>query len=397
MISRVADHCFWFGRYLERSESTARVLAVTTTLALDAELTPRQSWLPLVIVSGEESTFVKRFGDDAASDAETVQQYITWDEENLTSLRNSVSGARWNARSIREVVSLEAFEAINELHVWIGSDGARAEYDDLRYGFYRHVRQSTQLCLGLLRSTMLHDTPLDFIWLGVLLERVSQTARLLDVHHHVLAAQTVDAGEDAPAGGPHGVVETALWLSLLRACSGFEPFMKRNQGEVSRRAVAAFLLLESRFPRSVRYCAHSAFERLQAIRPPGARSLPGGRSLARLGRLDDLLSVMTPEDVDLATMHELLTHVVDESHSICDEVGRELLSYEPPAAPEGATQAATQAATQGATQSATQASTQGATQASTQSATQASTQSATQASTQGATQASTQSATQGTK
>ncbi|MDQ3335018.1 MAG: alpha-E domain-containing protein [Myxococcota bacterium] len=31
--------------------------------------------------------------------------------------------------------------------------------------------------LGLLRSTMLHDEPLDFIWLGVLLERVSQTAR----------------------------------------------------------------------------------------------------------------------------------------------------------------------------------------------------------------------------
>ena len=28
MISRVADHCFWLGRYLERAESTARVLAV---------------------------------------------------------------------------------------------------------------------------------------------------------------------------------------------------------------------------------------------------------------------------------------------------------------------------------------------------------------------------------
>ena len=29
MISRVADHCFWFGRYLERAESTARLLQVT--------------------------------------------------------------------------------------------------------------------------------------------------------------------------------------------------------------------------------------------------------------------------------------------------------------------------------------------------------------------------------
>ena len=29
VISRVADHCFWFGRYLERAESTARMLQAT--------------------------------------------------------------------------------------------------------------------------------------------------------------------------------------------------------------------------------------------------------------------------------------------------------------------------------------------------------------------------------
>ena len=43
VISRVADHCFWFGRYLERAESTARLLQVTRTLALDAELPPRSA------------------------------------------------------------------------------------------------------------------------------------------------------------------------------------------------------------------------------------------------------------------------------------------------------------------------------------------------------------------
>ena len=53
VISRVADHCFWFGRYVERAESTARVLQVTRTLALDAELPPLQCWRPVVIVSGE--------------------------------------------------------------------------------------------------------------------------------------------------------------------------------------------------------------------------------------------------------------------------------------------------------------------------------------------------------
>ena len=36
LISRVADCCFWFGRYLERAESTARQLQATSSLALDA-------------------------------------------------------------------------------------------------------------------------------------------------------------------------------------------------------------------------------------------------------------------------------------------------------------------------------------------------------------------------
>jgi uncharacterized alpha-E superfamily protein len=52
MISRVADHCFWLGRYLERVESAARVLGVTRNLALDVGLNPRHLWLPVIIVSG---------------------------------------------------------------------------------------------------------------------------------------------------------------------------------------------------------------------------------------------------------------------------------------------------------------------------------------------------------
>jgi uncharacterized alpha-E superfamily protein len=187
MIARVADHCFWFGRYLERTESTARVLATTASLSLDAELTPRQCWLPVVIVAGEDVAFARRHGEGAAEDAELVQRYMTWTDENLSCIRRSIAAARENARSIRDVLSIEAWETVNELHLWFSGPAARAGYDADRYGFYRTVRERTQLCLGLLRSTMLHDTPLDFIWLGVMLERVGQTARVLDVHHHALA------------------------------------------------------------------------------------------------------------------------------------------------------------------------------------------------------------------
>jgi uncharacterized alpha-E superfamily protein len=73
MISRVADHCFWFGRYVERAESTARLLQATRTLVFDADLPVTQCWQPLVIVSGEYPSFVERFGPESAGDGERVQ------------------------------------------------------------------------------------------------------------------------------------------------------------------------------------------------------------------------------------------------------------------------------------------------------------------------------------
>jgi len=320
VISRVADHCFWLGRYLERAEATARLLFVTRNyLALDAGLTARQCWLPVVIVCGEEPAFVERFGPDAGGDGEAVQTYMTWDERNLSSIVRSVAAARENARSIREVISSEVWETVNELHLWIASDAARAEYAHHRYGFYRRVRAACQLVAGYLRSTMLHETPLNFIWLGVLLERVGQTARVVDVHHHALTLLEKT----------HQVVETALWLSLLRACSGFEPFMKRNQGRVTGDAVAAFLIFEPAFPKSVAYGVHAAYSRFAAIRPPDATALPGGETLERLARLDRWLAERTSSPVSSAGIHDLLTHVVDETGAICQDLGREMLGQGP--------------------------------------------------------------------
>jgi uncharacterized alpha-E superfamily protein len=315
VIARVADHCFWLGRYIERAESTARVLQVTGALALDAELPPVRCWYPVVIVAGQEKDFVARHDRAALGDSELVQRYLVSDDENPVSLRRSVAAARENARSIREVVSLEVWQVINELHVFFGQGEAEAMFLHDRDALYARVQRSTQLGLGLLRSTMLHDAPLDYIWLGVLLERVSQTGRLLDVQHHALVAE----------GAPHPILETALWLSLLRACSGFEAFMKRNRGKVTGASVAAFLILEPRFPRSVTYCTTSARQRLAAICESDGGDVAGSAALARLVALERWLATLPPDSLHGTRVHEVLTHVVDEVQVACDGVMSELL------------------------------------------------------------------------
>ena len=322
MISRVADHLFWLGRYLERAESAARVGLVTRNLALDGELDPRSAWQPAVIVSGEEEAFRARHGDDAFADGEKVQHWLTWEETNLSSLRRTVAAARDNARSIREVLSLETWEAVNELFLWMEGAG-RATYREDRHGFYRNIRQASQLSLGVIHGTMLHDDAFDFILLGVMLERAGQTSRILDVHHHALA-NLLQA---------HQAVEVSLWLALLRACSGFEPFMKRFQGEPSAATVARFLVLDARFPRSVNHCLHVAGKKLSRVRSADADLR--GHSLTRLRALESWVVDEARPHIDGGRLHDLLTRVVDETHGICDELGRELFGY-PAAEAEGA-------------------------------------------------------------
>ena len=74
---------------------------------------------------------------------------MTWDADNPVSLRRSVRAARESARSIREVLSLDVWEAINELYLWLGEPRAprRVRARPRRASTGTSAR-ATQLCLG---------------------------------------------------------------------------------------------------------------------------------------------------------------------------------------------------------------------------------------------------------
>lgn len=370
LISRVADHCFWFGRYLERAEATARSLGSTRDALMGAELEEGLSWLPIIIAAGEEASFNEHFGHQdphAGEDGELVQHYMVWDEHNPSRLAASIAAIRANARSIRDHLSLEVWQQVNELHWWIAHDptqsagplstqsqtqtqtqtqtaapslaqprapaparvqmqaqasvrgigSARAAWERDRHAFYAHVVESSALTAGLLRTTMLRDRPFDFIILGSMLERASQTARILDVQHHALRLQH-----------SHVVIDTMLWLALLRACTGYEPFMRRHRGRVTGKAVAAFLIQDPRFPRSIGFALEAALDRLDSIRQQDGDGSPlGGSSRDRLATLVEWLGSRTSVDLAGEAVHETLTHVVDEVHGVAHEIGVDLLGH----------------------------------------------------------------------
>lgn len=314
MISRVADSCFWFGRYIERAESSARLLQATRSLVFDADIPVTHCWQPLVIVSGEEAPFVERHGREALGNGELVQEYMTWSRENLTSLSSSVRAARECARAIRDQLSLELWEEINELYLFLGRESTETLYWENREEFYRHVRRTTQLILGLVRSTMMHGEAMRFLWMGVMLERTAQTARILDMHHHTMMRESA-----------HEIVRMALWMSLLRASSGHETFMKKHQGRVSAQSMVEFVLFDLTFPRSIQYTLKAAAEQLSRIwtEPHSSRT--------RLASLNAWVEQQKKE-FEIGQIHSTLTYVVDEASAICSKISEEILGPKPPTA-----------------------------------------------------------------
>ena len=159
MISRVAEHCFWMSRYLERAENTARILDVNHTLLLDYTVPQEQRWRPLLIISGV-------YDMPGEPEAEAVQQYMTWEVANLSSIAASIAAARENARVIREVISAEMWERMNYYHLWMQSDAARELYHANRNEFYNHIRRINQLVHGIADGTMAHGEAWEFFQLG---------------------------------------------------------------------------------------------------------------------------------------------------------------------------------------------------------------------------------------
>jgi uncharacterized alpha-E superfamily protein len=305
MISRVADHCFWTSRYLERAENTARILEVNQTLLLDFPVPLEQQWQPLLIISG-----IHDMPEDA--DGETVQHHLTWEGSNPASIFSSIAAARENARNIREVISAESWERLNHYYLWMQSSQARSLFHDDRSAFYSQIKRINQLMSGINEGTMSHGEAWDFFQLGKYLERACQTARILDVKYHILLP-TVDQ-----IGTP---IDNAHWVAILMSCSGYEPFHKQRPGADPGIAVSDFLIFDSIFPRSVRFCLGKCRVAAYAI---SGRLIgrPGNAAESSLDNLVDWLNLTRVDDFVEAGLHEALTSVIDRIHAIGEAIHR---------------------------------------------------------------------------
>jgi uncharacterized alpha-E superfamily protein len=319
MISRVAESCFWLNRYVERAENTSRLLSVNRAFELDVDLPARERWWPIVVVGGEQDRIRSHLSGDALYDGEQVQEYLTWEQDNPTSIASSVYWARENARTIREVISLEMWETLNAFWHWMRGGAGRRLYREDRDSFYKYVRERSVLFQGSSHSTMLHEEPFDFMRLGMLLERAGWTARILDVKHHIVGLA---------ADGPESPLETAQAMALLRSCSATDSFFKRVHSAPTGRRVVAFLLEAETLPRSVLHCLDRAWNFLRRVQP--ASGVTGQRSARMLSALLEDLRSLSTEDIFARGLHEELTRIIDSVAEICQAVHDDYFALQVP-------------------------------------------------------------------
>jgi len=338
VLSRVADAIYWASRYVERAENVARFVEVNLNLMLETPIQRRPSWLPLVMTTGDHEHFERRHRD---ATPEAVAWFLTFDPAYPNSILSSLSLARDNARTVREIISREMWQELNEFYLMVKHQ-SREQFRLGEMGdFFRRVKLSGIHYEGVTNATLSRGEAWSFARLGRLLERGDKTSRILDVQYYLLSQSPSELG---------ATVDQVGWGALLNSASALQMY-RQHHHETSPAKVAKFLLLNRQFPRSISYCVSEAQLSLHAI--TGTPIKGSSRESERLlGRLQANLAYASIEDVMAEGLHEYIDKLQTALNEIGGAIQAGFFGYAPAAVPASAVAAvATKAVVEGSSQS----------------------------------------------
>ena len=281
MLSRIAESLFWIGRYIERSDGTARILDVHLQLLLE------DPWI-------DEDTACRSLmavmGSYPPDDVEHVTRgdvltRLAVDRQNPSSIAYALQAARENARRAREIVSTELWETLNTTY----SRMPRRLNDEKVHEFFQWVRERAALAVGVTDGSTSHDEPWQFFTLGRAIERTDMTARML-------ATRSL-----TEASGPS-------WTTILRSCGAYEAYLRTYRGMPSSQNAAEFLLLDRLFPRSIIHSIRVAEQCMSAIDPVADRVGHSNTVLRALGRIRN--------ELEYRPIEEVLAELPEHMHSV---------------------------------------------------------------------------------
>jgi len=299
MLSRMAEALYWMTRYLERSSDTARLLDISLLHLLEAEdgISEAAQWKPLLSITSSEEQYQELYPGAEVSAARVIQ-FMTHEPKNPNSIRSSLRLARENARVVRDRISKEMWQAMNDTWLTLDRQLGRPLTPERAAAVYTGVRNGVARFHGITIGTMMRGEAFGFYLLGLALERADMAARILDVKYHLLLPDL------SMVGSP---LDYYQWAALLKSLSGFEAYRRRYQSGLRPIDVGAFVIFEADFPRSLRFNVDRMLQALDEVAEGDEKS--PSRAAAR-GLLEYLES-HSPKSVFEMGLHEFLEGFLD--------------------------------------------------------------------------------------
>lgn len=319
MLSRVADSIYWLNRNIERAENVARFLEVNLNLSLDYPEGLKEQWRPLVITTGDLEFYKNNY--DGFS-PEQVIHFLGFDRQYSNSIYSCVKSARDNARSIRDVISSAMWEQLNDFYMMVSDSSIEESLSNIPE-FLGLVKQYSHSFNGVMDATMNHNEGWYFGRMGRYMERADKTSRILDVKYFLLLPSNEIVGTPMDELG---------WIALLKSASAYEMYRQSQNRTLKHRitpeGIAAFLILDIQFPRSIRFCLGEAERSLRQI--TGTNQGYCVNSCERtLGRLRAELEFKTINDILLYGMHEFLDGLQKQMNIVDREIFSTFFSLPP--------------------------------------------------------------------
>lgn len=240
MLSRTAENLYWIARYLERAESTARLVEMGQRMTMLPGGGDRAEWRSVIKTTGAGAYFEKAGPLNEAA----IVRGLVLDPDNPSSVHTCLARARANGKAIRTALTQEMWEALNDGWRRLETMDEQTARRDLP-AILDWVKARAATFRGATETGMLRNSGYDFLRLGGFVERADTTLRLLNVKYFVLLPET-----DVVGGGR----DYHQWTSVLHALSAIRGYHHIYKGDYAPWKIADFLLLNSDFPRSVAFC-----------------------------------------------------------------------------------------------------------------------------------------------
>lgn len=288
MLSRIAESFFWLGRYVERAEATARLLAEHHQLLVEDRSVPEELGCAILL----DALTMPSTGVATAQDLVRV---VVGSELESSTISGAVSSARSNARAVRDSLSQDTFEALNSAHLALSRGIAFTASPGVAL---HRVLERLLVVNGVVDWTMPRDEAYQFMVLGRELERIDMVGRLLSIRHD----------EMWPSSGP---------AAALRAAGALSPYLRTGK-PLNATDVRRFLVLDATFPRSMRSCAADAEEAVRGLQRLGVSD--SGSLLREVGMLrSELEYARVPSSNDV---EKFIEEAREASIRASDEVNR---------------------------------------------------------------------------